>query len=191
MKRHTVRVVDHHPGWAELAAEACRRVRKAGGNLIADVQHVGSTAVPDLPAKPILDLAASVHSLDAIPELVERLTALGYIYRGCSGNSGGHLFVWEPEPDIRTIHLHIVASDDVQWTNYLRFRELLRQDPVVRARYATLKEQLRRRFADDRKSYTMSKHDFIRSVLKTEAQPEVGPVSPEAAPSAPSDEPST
>jgi GrpB-like predicted nucleotidyltransferase (UPF0157 family) len=51
-KRHTVRVVDHHPSWADLAGKACRKVEEAGGDLIADVQHVGSTAVADLPAKP-------------------------------------------------------------------------------------------------------------------------------------------
>ena len=165
LQRYTVRVVDHHPGWADLATEACHQVRAAGGNLIADVQHVGSTAVPDLPAKPILDLAAAVTTLDVIPALIEKLVALGYIYRGDGGDAGGHLFVWESAPDVRTIHLHVVSHDDAQWRNYLRFRDLLRQDPALRRRYAELKEELRKRFPDDRKSYTDAKHNFIRGVL--------------------------
>ena len=123
--------------------------------------------------------------------MVENLTAIGYIYRGDGADSGGHLFVWESEPDVRTIHLHVVASDDAQWRNYLRFRDLLRQDPALRKRYGELKQALRSEFPDDRKSYTDSKHDFIRSILNTEAQPEVGQVSSEAAPSASPDEPST
>jgi GrpB-like predicted nucleotidyltransferase (UPF0157 family) len=77
LRRNTVRIVDHHPDWMALATEACRWVRLAGDDLILDVQHVGSTSVPDLPAKPILDLAAAVATLDAIPELIERLTARG------------------------------------------------------------------------------------------------------------------
>ncbi|MBD3316784.1 MAG: hypothetical protein GF344_13435 [Chitinivibrionales bacterium] len=76
LKRHIVRVVDHHSGWAELAAQAWRQVREAGGGFIVDVQHVGSTAVPGLVAKPILDLAAAVNTLDVMPKLIDTLTAI-------------------------------------------------------------------------------------------------------------------
>lgn len=165
-----MRIVDHDPAWAGLAAEACRLVREAGGDLVADVQHVGSTAVAGLPAKPILDLAAAVSADEVIGELIEKLTALGYIYRGDEGASGGQLLVWESQPDIRTIHLHVVTSDDVQWRNYLRFRDALRRDAEVRNRYAELKRELRRRFPDDRESYTESKHEFIREVLDMETR---------------------
>jgi len=64
LKRHTVDVVDHDPSWTVLGVLACQTVRNACGELLADVQHVGSTAVPDLPAKPILDIAAAVVTLD-------------------------------------------------------------------------------------------------------------------------------
>jgi GrpB-like predicted nucleotidyltransferase (UPF0157 family) len=63
----------------------------------------------------------------------------------------------------------------VQWRNYLRFRDLLRQDSTVRQQYAELKRELRKRFPDDRKAYTDSKDEFIRGTLKTTAQPEVAP----------------
>lgn len=165
LRRHTVQVVDHDPAWASFAADVCRRIREAGGDLIVDIQHVGSTAVPDLPAKPILDLAAAVTTLDVIPELIERLAASGYIYRGDGADRGGHLFVWESEPGVRTIHLHIVTQDDIQWTNYIRFRDLLRRNPYLRAEYAELKHDLQARFPDDRESYTDAKRDFILGVL--------------------------
>ena len=170
LKRHTVRVVDHHPDWAVLADQACQQVRGVGGDLLADVQHIGSTAIPGLPAKPILDLTAAVTALDAIPELIEKLTGLGYIYRGSGESSGGHLFVWESSPDVRTIHLHVVAIDDIQWNNDLRFRDLLRHDAEIRKQYAELKRELAARFQNDRKSYRDSKHSFIRSILRAEAQ---------------------
>ncbi|MBM9616286.1 GrpB family protein [Desulfobulbus rhabdoformis] len=114
LKRHTVQLVAHHPDWADMAAKVCFQIRDAGGELIADVQHIGSTAVPELPAKPILDLAVGVATLDIIPELIGRFTKIGYLYRGDGADDGGHLFVWESEPNIRTIHLHVVALDDEQ-----------------------------------------------------------------------------
>lgn len=167
LKRHAVQVVEYHPSWARLAAEACHEARRVCGHLLADLQHVGSTAVPDLPAKPILDLAAAVATVDVIPELVQRLIGIGYSYRGDAGDEGGHLLVRESAPDVRTIHVHVVEHTAPQWRNYLLFRDLLRQHPRIRQQYAALKQELGKRFRDDRKSYTDAKHDFIRRILET------------------------
>ena len=174
LRRHTVQIVDHHPGWAVLAAEACQEARRICGALLIDVQHVGSTAVPDLPAKPILDIAAGMRTPGAIPELVTLLTAIGYIYRGDGGADGGHLFVKERSPDVRTIHLHVVEHNGTQWRNYLLFRDLLRRNPGIRKQYAELKQELGARFRHDRKSYTAAKHDFIRGILETQQSPPGG-----------------
>lgn len=166
LKRHTVKVVDYDPDWAMLALDACRSVRNACGELLVDVQHVGSTAVPDLPAKPILDIAAAVETFDSMPELVRRLAEIGYRYRRDHGSAGGHLFVVDSPPDIRTIHLHVVEHSGSQWRDYLRFRDLLRHRPAIRKRYAELKRDLASICRDDRESYTSSKADFIREVLR-------------------------
>ena len=77
LRRHTVRLVEHDSAWAALFEDEARRVRDAAGDLVVDVQHVGSTAVPGLPAKPILDLAIAASGSDSIPELVRRLVAIG------------------------------------------------------------------------------------------------------------------
>jgi len=167
LQRHIVQIVAHDPGWAALAASTCQDIQDIAGAFIAGVQHVGSTAVPDLPAKPILDIAASVRTLDVMPELLKCLPAIGYIYRGDGGAEGGHLFVKESAPDVRTIHLHVVAQDDVQWRNYLLFRDLLRQHANLRQQYAALKQALGQRFRHDRKAYTDAKHDFIRGLLQS------------------------
>jgi len=174
LKRHTVRVVEHHPGWAARAEQTCRELRRAGGDLIVDAQHVGSTAVPGLPAKPILDIAVAVAKADAVPELVRRLAEAGYVYRGDAADEGGHLFVRESSPEVRTAHVHVVALEDSQWRDYLRFRDLLRQDAEIRREYAELKRQLAARHAGERKAYTAAKNNFVRAVLSAErqAQPE-------------------
>lgn len=142
LKRHTVEIVAHDPGWALLAVDTCQAVWRACGELIVDVQHVGSTAVPDPPAKPVLDIAIAVATFDSMPELAERLTRIDYFYRGDHGDAGGYLFVAESSPDIRTTHVHVVEHSGEQWRNYLLFRDLLRNSPATRKRYAELKKEL-------------------------------------------------
>jgi GrpB-like predicted nucleotidyltransferase (UPF0157 family) len=165
LRRHTVRVVEHDPAWLEAGHAECAALRQVGGGLVLDAQHVGSTAVPGLPAKPVLDVAARIPSAAAAAELVRRLTAAGYIYRGDNGDDGGHLFVRETEPDVRAAHVHVVAEGDRQWADYLGFRDLLRRDDGLRRRYGALKRELSRRYGGDRRSYTASKHTFIRQAL--------------------------
>lgn len=125
LKRDIVRVVEHHPGWAALAENACRDIRLAAGDLITDLQHVGSTSVPELIAKPIIDIAAGIGTQDVVPELIELMPTIGYIYCGDTGDDGGHLFVQESSPDVRTVHVHVVDYNGSQWCNYLMFRDLL------------------------------------------------------------------
>jgi GrpB-like predicted nucleotidyltransferase (UPF0157 family) len=171
LHRHTVEIVDHDPGWAMLAAEACQAVRNACGQLVIDIQHVGSTAVPGLPAKPILDLAVAVATLASMPEVIGRLTRISYVYRGDYGDAGGHLFVAESFPDVRTIHMHVVEYRSDQWRDYLLFRDLLRNNPALREEYAQLKKHLMRVYRNDRESYTASKEDFIRAILNNGGEP--------------------
>jgi GrpB-like predicted nucleotidyltransferase (UPF0157 family) len=178
LKRNTVKVVDHDPRWAMVALDACHAVRSACDELIVDVQHVGSTAVADLPAKPVLDIAAAVVTFDAIPEIIRGLNRLGYLYRGDHGDAGGHLFVVESSPNIRTVHLHIVEHSGSQWRNYVLFRDLLRHRPAIRKRYAVLKRDIASICRDDRQLYAALKADFIRRTLAglddsgNESQPE-------------------
>jgi len=177
LKRSSVQVVEYNPGWATLAADACQKVQQTCGNLVVEVQHVGSTAVPRLPAKPILDIAAAVDNFDVIPDLIQKFTGLGYLYRGVlsellgtsknAEDADSYLFVKESSPDVRTIHLHIVEYKGTEWENYIRFRDVLRNDPIIRKQYAQLKLNLLTRFPNDRKSYTASKHNFIQEILKT------------------------
>lgn len=171
LQRHTVRVIEHRREWAELFTAEARELRLAAGELAEDIQHVGSTAVAGLPAKPIIDVAIAIRSRDAIPELVERLASRGYIDRGDGGQNGGWLLVKEPKPDIRSFHVHLVETSDPQWRHYLAFRDALRRDAALRDRYAALKRKLAGQFVDNRKSYTKAKHDFIQGVLNELSRP--------------------
>jgi len=100
-----------------------------------------------------------------IPVCRQQLCHLGHSDRGDAGTEGGYFFVKVRPPDVRTHHLHIVAIDDPQWRNYLRFRDILTTDDTLRTRYGELKKTLQVRFARDRKANTDGKNDFIRGVL--------------------------
>jgi GrpB-like predicted nucleotidyltransferase (UPF0157 family) len=166
LERNTVRLVEHQSRWHELFQQEHALLSGLLDDLIIDIQHVGSTAVAGLPAKPILDIAAAIRSPDDIPAIAERLLRHHYLDRGDAGSDGGYLFVKESRPDVRTVHLHLVEITDAQWSEYLAFRDLLRRDTIFRERYASLKRDLAGQFADDRRSYTKGKHEFIRRALR-------------------------
>lgn len=166
LKRNTVRVVEYEADWAVRFEQEAAEFRKHIGDIAHDIQHVGSTSVPDLPAKPILDIAVAVPSVEMIPALVRKLTSLGYIDRGDQGNEGGYLLVKESEPDVRFIHMHIVSKDDTQWHHYIRFRDILRQNQDIREQYADLKKRLAKQFPNNRGDYTSGKAHFIQTVLQ-------------------------
>ncbi len=137
------------------------------GHLASDVQHVGSTAVVGLDAKPILDIAVALdpdHS-SGTNEIVRRMEAGGYEYQGDQGPDGGLLFV-RATGDVRTVHVHMVPADDPGWTSYIRFRDYLRATPQRRGDYQQLERQLATRYAADREAYTEAKTAFVLETLR-------------------------
>lgn len=165
LRENRVRVVPHDPDWPAVGRTLCEQLREAAGALALDVAHVGSTAVPDLEAKPILDLALGTPSDTLDPSLDRLLRDLGYHYLADTGSAGGHLFALRSAPDVNTVHLHVVAYEGPQWHNYLVFRDVLRSDPEMRRAYAEVKRRLGERYPEDREAYTLGKHEFVRWVL--------------------------
>jgi GrpB-like predicted nucleotidyltransferase (UPF0157 family) len=166
LRRYTVWVVAHRPEWRGLYERERRALLECVGHLAVDVQHVGSTAVAGLDAKPIIDIALAVTSAEDVPRLLRPLEGLGYIYRGDAGSAGGHLFVKESAPEVRTHHLHVVSVDDPQWREWLLFRDELRANEALRASYSDLKKGLQERYTDDRKGYTEAKNAFVERVVR-------------------------
>lgn len=167
LRKGTVQVVAYQTAWRDLFEQERRILYQHLRHLVLDIQHVGSTAVPDLEAKPIIDIAIAVTSVARIAQCRQPLSTLGYIDRGDKGREGGYLFVKESTPNVRTHHLHMVAKDDPQWDNYLRLRDMLREDKLLRTEYAKLKHALQQEFAQDRKSYTKAKRSGDLSVPQT------------------------
>jgi GrpB-like predicted nucleotidyltransferase (UPF0157 family) len=165
LKSGIVRIVKHRTAWAVLYNTEAEILNNCLGDIAVDIQHVGSTLVPGLIAKPIIDTAIAVNSREAIFNAVNQLLYIGYIDKGDQGATGGYLIARDSELGVRTFHIHIVEKTDIQWRNYITFRDCLRRDAKTRAEYARLKKDLAAKFPRDRRSYTNRKEQFIRNVL--------------------------
>jgi GrpB-like predicted nucleotidyltransferase (UPF0157 family) len=161
-------VVPYDPTWPELfaaEAEALRR-RFAATGLPVALEHTGSTAVPGLAAKPILDILAGYPPGAALPEYIGVFTAAGYVHRGEQGIPGREFF---RRGDPRAYHLHLTTIGSAFWWDHLTFRNRLRADDELRDAYAALKRDLAARFPLDREAYIAAKEPFVKAVLRTAA----------------------
>ena len=171
LSRNQVTIHPYSEEWPRLFDDEKRRVESVIGNHILDIQHVGSTAVPGLAAKPILDIGVAVANFEEARRCIEPLASLGYIYRGENGIPRRHFF---RKGDPATVHLHMneVESDD--WRIQIAFRDALRHNPVLAAEYGYLKQELARTYPNARQAYTESKGGFISKVL-CQALPDLFP----------------
>ncbi|TDD80479.1 GrpB family protein [Actinomadura rubrisoli] len=165
LAKGAVRVMDSQPGWSEVYEQLASALRPALGVLATAVEHVGSTSVPGLPAKPIVDIAVGLAANARLVDVVDAVTALGYEFRGDGGEEIGWLFVLETRPLFRVAHVHAVRHGGPQWREYLKFRDRLRSDPAAHHAYAQLKRQLAAVYADDRQAYTAAKTSLVRDLL--------------------------
>ena len=164
LRRGVVQIVPYTPAWATLFQAERARLQHALGTDVLDIQHIGSTAVPGLAAKPILDLGIAVAAESVVAACVPRLTTLGYTYRGYRGSDEGHFFDKGPEQHL-THYLHLLLSRDPAWWNYLLFRDYLIAHPAARADYMRLKQDLASQYAKDRAAYTAAKGAFVQHIL--------------------------
>jgi GrpB-like predicted nucleotidyltransferase (UPF0157 family) len=165
LKRHTVELACHSDSWLAYGRAKCDALRNACLGIPCEVQHVGSTSVPGLPAKPIIDLVIGLLRMTDLELVKSALEGLGYIYRGIGSGSIGHLFVLESAPNVRTEHLHVIPAAGEQWDSYVKFKDALTSSPGLVQQYAALKQSLRSKFSNDRKEYTAGKAQFIQTVL--------------------------
>ena len=164
LERGIVRLVPYSAGWGRLFEEEKTRLQAALGHQVLDIQHVGSTSIPGLVAKPIIDIVAAVESFEAAFVCVGPMEKLGYEYAGENGIPRRHLFV---KRDPRTTHhVHMLELDGLDWENHILFRDYLLAHPKAVEEYAALKLSLAQHFPCDRAAYTDGKEPFIRAILR-------------------------
>ena len=164
-KEALIEIVPHDPGWpAKFEAE--RRVLQSilAPWLNGPIEHVGSTAIPGMPAKPVIDIMAAVSTLEASQAAISELAKADYIYFPYRPE----IMHWlcKPSAAFRTHHLHLVPFGSKRWRECLAFRDTLLCNRDLATEYAALKCRLASEFRFDREAYTQGKTPFVERVLR-------------------------
>jgi GrpB-like predicted nucleotidyltransferase (UPF0157 family) len=162
-----VDVVEYDPAWPqEFAEQRDRLTILLRGWLAEPVEHVGSTAVPGLASKPIVDILAPVTSLTDARGAVSILEEDGWLHWPADPNRSWRLWFLRPQPDARTHHLYLIRYDDAHVGELRAFRDALCANDALRDRYEALKRNLAKAFRDDREAYTKAKTRFVADALR-------------------------
>jgi GrpB-like predicted nucleotidyltransferase (UPF0157 family) len=184
MADQPIELTDYDPVWSDRFAEQQARLADLLKPWLAgEIEHIGSTSVPGLRSKPVVDLLASVQSLAAARAAIPVLEADGWLSWPDDPNRHYRLWFLRPNPAARTHHLQIIQLDHPDALALTSFRDALRNDPKLRDAYAVLKDDLAQKHQTDRNAYSNAKTDFVASVLKSigSVQPSRKPVQPHRA----------
>jgi len=164
-------IVDYDPAWPARYEGLRALIAPALGDLAASIEHVGSTAVPGLAAKPTIDMVVRLRSAGDLANAIRRLAQLGYAHEGDFGVAGRQAFATPPGYATHDHHLYLCLPDWPGYDDQIAFRDHLRgHEPAARA-YARLKRSLARKFGADRSGYTGAKAAFVAAVLRRAANP--------------------
>ncbi|WDE11582.1 GrpB family protein [Thalassomonas haliotis] len=164
MSKDAIFINEYNPDWPGLFQKEKTFLAKLLPQFATGtIEHVGSTSVPGLAAKPVIDIMLGVKTLADSREAITLLSANGYCYYPYKSNVM-HWFC-KPTPDIRTHHLHLIPFNSPLWLERLAFRDHLRKNPQVAKEYSELKRKLAREHKEDRELYTQKKWPFIQAQL--------------------------
>jgi GrpB-like predicted nucleotidyltransferase (UPF0157 family) len=162
-----VHVTEYNTAWPGRFAEQRDQLEMSLAPwLYGPIEHVGSTAVPGLSAKPIIDIAAPVRSLVEAHRAIPVLEQAGWRYWSSDPNGSWRLWFLRPRPETRTHHLYLIRYDDPHLHELTAFRDRLRTDESARNQYAELKTLLAQRYTIDRDAYTAAKTPFVIRLLR-------------------------
>ena len=167
LKHRTNLLVPYHPGWPEAFELERDRLAMALGDVAKGIEHYGSTSVPGLPAKPILDILVGVSPLEDWQLCRGPLLSLGYDYAESAGVPGHHIFGRGRDHTERTHLVHVVEFGGESWAGNLAFRDALRSDDTLRASYLAIKQAAVATSPSDRGRYNELKQDFISAAKRT------------------------
>ncbi|ETT52149.1 GrpB family protein [Paenibacillus sp. FSL H7-689] len=173
MSEKTIIIEDYNNEWPEMFSDLKSIIEQRLGDLVLRIEHVGSTAVPGLAAKPILDIDVVIDSMDLLPDVIQGLESLGYYHEGNLGVENREAFarkdanvpysivkIQKPEH-----HLYVCNKESKELLRHISFRDALISNPEFVVEYANLKKELAIRYRENRQSYTDGKTEFVNKVL--------------------------
>ncbi|MCY7765406.1 bifunctional GNAT family N-acetyltransferase/GrpB family protein [Bacillus inaquosorum] len=159
--KRNVKVVHYNEKWAELFSEEKERLKLVFGPEIIAVHHIGSTSIPDMAAKPIIDMLIEVRSIEAVSQYDTQMKSIGYTPKGENGIAGRRYF--QKGGNKRTHHVHMYEKGNPAIKRHLLFRDYLRAHPEVAKEYAVLKKRLAAQHPDSIHQYIQGKDDWIKT----------------------------
>jgi len=169
LKPNEVKLTDHDPNWKIIAAKTIQKLWQIFGSVANDIQHIGSTSIKNIMAKPMIDIAVAVDDFVKVEGLSMELERNGFLNRGFPFDEHMMFTVTEGSPDspVKTHNIHIVKIDSASWRDFINFRNYLNTHPSVAESYEALKIKLASEYTSSmvRKQYQDSKRDFIEQIL--------------------------
>ena len=163
LEKGVVRLEAYTPEWKRYFEWEKDALQVVLGSNVLDIQHVGSTSIPGMPAKPIVDIAIAVADFEEARACIPLIESHGYEYKGEFGIPHRHYFV---KGDPRLFHIHMCEIDSIVWQNQLLFRDYLVRHKDKAKDYAQLKQQLALKYPNDREAYLDGKASFIEEVIQ-------------------------
>ena len=165
MKQGTVYLEPHQSEWEKAAEETIRKLKNILNDIAVDIQHIGSTSVKTISAKPIIDIAVAVNDFNDILSMREELRQNGIIYRFEESPEQLLFVMGDFEKDTRSHHIHVVLYASDEWNNYINFRDYLNTHIAAAKEYEQVKLRLAEQYPDDRIAYTDGKQEVIDKLL--------------------------
>jgi GrpB-like predicted nucleotidyltransferase (UPF0157 family) len=157
-------IVDYDPRWPEEFQTLRSQISAVLESMATEIEHVGSTAVPGLAAKPIIDIDVLLASAGDLPLVIKKLASIGYEHRGDLGITGREAF--RSPPNAFRHHLYVCPPGSDAYREHITFRNYLRTHPQDADAYADLKRNLAARFIDNREAYTQAKTEYVTGILQ-------------------------
>jgi len=165
-RANSILIREYDPAWPIQFDNLSHRISDSLGTIVRRIEHIGSTSVPNLAAKPIIDLDVVLGSRSDLPDAIRLLEKIGYVHEGNLGIVGREAFR-SPMNQIRH-HLYVVIEGAEELRRHIAFRDALRRDEALRSNYEQLKRALAHQYADDRSSYSEAKSAFITAIVNRE-----------------------
>ena len=166
LKRKIVKLVDYNPKWVKTFKDEKNKIKKVFGDSVLDIEHMGSTSIPGIKAKPIMDLMVAIPDINKYKDYIKGFNKIGYKFRKDYRETHQEhiLFVKGPE-DKRTHYLKLCEFNSEFWNENILFRDYLINHPDVAKEYEKLKIELNKKYSKDRDTYTDKKSTFIKDIL--------------------------
>lgn len=163
---NTVKLVPHDDRWKSVFLEEKENLENILGNKVVQIEHIGSTSIPNMPAKPIIDIVVALDTIGSIDYVIRKLTANGYIYKGPIEATNDRYGFVKGTGNKREAHLYFTTLNSEVWYDYVLVRDYIIENKEAFDEYLQLKTTLSEKYADDRRKYTKSKFNFLEEMHK-------------------------